>query len=355
MIPEILTSVSEGRHLQQQQARDVMSAIMQGHWTSTQTAALLMALKMKGETVSEITGFVEAMRDYAEKINGPAGMIDTCGTGGDGRHTFNISTAAALVAAAAGVAVAKHGNRSVSSRSGSADILQALGVKIDLTPQQAERCLNQIGIAFLFAPLFHRSMKHAVVPRKEMGIRTVFNILGPMSNPAGARRQLVGAFNRAVTEKMIKVLKATGSEHVMVVHSDDGLDEISISHRTHVTELKDNEIHSYSLHPADVGCKAYPKDSVYGGTPQDNADIMKHVLTGQDSGYSEVTAMNGGAAIYVAGKTATLKDGVQYARELLKNGGAKRKLDELVEITRSISQRRNSNALNSQYHRRIGL
>ncbi len=337
MISEILTTVSERQHLQQQQARDVMSAIMQGHWTGTQTAALLMGLKMKGETIAEITGFVKAMRDYAEKINGPAEMIDTCGTGGDGRHTFNISTAAALVAAAAGVTVAKHGNRSVSSRSGSADILQALGVKIDLTPRQAEVCLKQIGIAFLFAPLFHRSMKHAVVPRKEMGIRTVFNILGPLSNPAGAGRPLVGACNRSVAEKMIQVLRATGSEHVMAVHSDDGLDEISISHTTHITELKNGKIRSFSLHPADMDCNPYPANSVRGGTPEENAGIMKNVLLGQVSGYSQVTALNGGAAIYVAGKSTTLKEGVQHARELLKNGAAKRKLDELVEMTRSIS------------------
>jgi anthranilate phosphoribosyltransferase len=298
-----------------------------------------MGLKMKGETVEEISGFVEAMRDHAHKIKGPAEMIDTCGTGGDGRHTFNISTAAALVAAAAGVSVAKHGNRSVSSRSGSADILQALGVKIDLTPKQTEICLNEIGIAFLFAPLFHRSMKHAVVPRKEMGIRTVFNILGPMSNPAGTTRQLIGAFNRTIVEKMTNVLKQTGSQHVMVVHSEEGLDEISITHNTFVTELKEGEVRSYTIQPVDMECKRYPPDSIQGGTPEENADIMQQVLAGRECGYGEVTAMNGGAAIYVAGKTPTLKEGVQFARDLLKSGSAKRKLNDLVEITHSLSQR----------------
>ncbi len=337
MISEILSSLSEHRHMQRQPARDVMSAIMQGQWTPTQTAALLMALKMKGETVEEITGFVEAMRDYADKITGPAEMIDTCGTGGDGRHTFNISTAAALVAAAAGVTVAKHGNRSISSRSGSADILQSLGVKIDLTPKQAEICLNEIGIAFLYAPLFHRSMKHAVLPRREMGIRTVFNILGPMSNPAGTRRQLIGAFSHAIVEKMTSVLRKTGSKHVMVVHSEEGLDEISITHSTFVTELKDDEVRSYTLNPADVDCKPYPPESIQGGTPEENAGIMHRVLAGRECSYGEVTALNGGAAIYIGGKTATLKEGFQYARELLKNGSARRKLKELVEITQSIA------------------
>ncbi|MBD3378024.1 anthranilate phosphoribosyltransferase [candidate division KSB1 bacterium] len=337
MISEILSSISEHQHLERLQARKVMSDIMQGQWTSAQIAALLMALKMKGETVQEITGFVDAMRDHAQKIKGPVDMIDTCGTGGDGRHTFNISTAAAIVAAAAGVTVAKHGNRSVSSKSGSADILQALGVKIDLTPQQAEICLNQIGIAFLFAPLFHGSMKYAVAPRKEMGIRTVFNILGPMSNPAGARRQLVGAFNRPTAEKMTQVLHATGSEHVMVVHSDDGLDEISISHDTHITELKNSEINSYTFKPEEAGIDRFPADTVRGGTPEENARIMMQVLQGEDGGYGHVTALNGGAAIYVAGKSKTLHEGIEIAQELLKDGSAKRKLDELVETTHSLS------------------
>ncbi len=337
MISETLEYISQGLDLTEEHAFKVMSDIMEGKWTSSQIAGFLMALKMKGETVSEISGFVNAMRDKAVKIKSPAGAVDTCGTGGDGLHSFNVSTAAALVTSAAGIPVAKHGNRSVSSKAGSADVLQALGVKIDLSAEQAEACLFQTGIAFLFAPVYHASMKHAVMPRKEMGIRTVFNILGPMSNPALTRRQVIGVFNFEVAEKMIRVLKNTGSEHVLVVHSNDGMDELAISSETVVNELKNGEIQTYEISPEDLDIERSDLSHIKGGSAEENAEIMRRVFAGESGPLADITVLNAGAAIYVGGQAETLKEGVGVAKELLQSGKAREKLAELVDFTQSVN------------------
>ena len=335
MITEMLQKVSQGIDLTESEAEQTMHAIMDGQCTDAQIAGLLVGLKMKGETVDEISGFVRAMRAKATRIEGPPNVIDTCGTGGDGSGTFNISTAAAIVAAAAGIPVAKHGNRSVSSKCGSADVLQQLGVKIDLTPDQAEECLKEVGIAFLFAPVYHASMKHVAGPRREMGLRTVFNILGPMSNPAMARRQVIGTFNAEVAKKMARVLNQTGSEHVMVVHSADGLDEISICADTHVSELKDGEIREYKVRPEEFGFSTSPLESVKGNDAAENANIIRSIFRGGDGPPRDVTALNAGAAIYVSGRVASLKEGVELAVETLQNGKAEQKLKQLIDFTQS--------------------
>ena len=333
IVKEALENLSKGIHLSEEQAYATMNAIMSGEWTEAQIAGFLIALKIKGETVDEIVGFVHAMRDKATKITGPSNVIDTCGTGGDGTNTFNISTAAAIVAAATGVYVAKHGNRSVSSKCGSAEVLQELGVKIDLTPEQAKKCLEKVGMAFLFAPLYHTSMKHAVKPRKELGLRTVFNILGPMSNPANVKRQVIGAFNLETAKKMVKVLLKMQSDHILVVHSKDGMDEISLSQATHVHELKDGQIHTYTIEPKDVGLSPKSFSAVAGGNPKKNAQLLRCIFSGEKNAYTDITAFNAGAAIYTSGNASTLKEGVYMALDTIQSGNAEKKLTELVQFT----------------------
>ena len=336
MVTESLEKLSQGVHLTESEARDIMNAVMNGEWTDAQIAGLLMALKSKGETVDEISGFVKAMREKAIKIDGPENAIDTCGTGGDGSLTFNISTTAGLVAAAAGVPVAKHGNRAVSSRCGSADVLKELGVNMELTPEQTQRCLHEVNIAFLFAPVYHASMKYAAGPRREMGLRTVFNILGPMCNPAGVKRQLVGAFDVATAKKMTQVLRQTGSEHVLVVHSEDGLDEISISSPTHFSEFKKDEIQLYQVKPEDFGLKS-SSSSLTGADPSVNASLIREIFAGADSTHMDITLLNAGAAIYIGGKAESITKGVEIARESIKSGAALKKLNDLVEFTQACS------------------
>jgi anthranilate phosphoribosyltransferase len=336
MISEILEKLCDKNDLRRDTAFETMLAIMNGEWTSAQIAALLVAMKIKGETVEELTGFVSAMRDRALTIASPENTIDTCGTGGDGASTFNISTISAVIAAAAGIPVAKHGNRSVSSLCGSADVLQELGVNVNLTPEQAENCLRDIGIAFLFAPVYHRSMKHVAAPRREMGIRTVFNILGPMSNPAGVRRQVTGAFDDESAQKMIQVLKNTGSEHVLLLHSDDGLDEISLNAATHIHELKNGSVVDYRITPADCGFGTIPQQSIRGADPADNARIFAAVLDGQDGAPLEIAVFNAAAAIYVGGTADSIKEGVHIAKDAVKSGKALSKLQDLIEYTSAL-------------------
>ncbi|MDZ7724175.1 MAG: anthranilate phosphoribosyltransferase [candidate division KSB1 bacterium] len=325
-------------NLSQVHAERVMNAIMQGEWTPSQIAGLLMGLKIKGESVSEVTGFVQAMRKKALKLDIAGRTVDTCGTGGDGHHTFNISTAAAFVAAAAGVPIAKHGNRSVSSKCGSADVLQELGVKIDMTPVDAQTCLKELGMAFLFAPVYHASMKHAVTPRRELGVRTVFNMLGPMSNPAMARRQVVGTFNRDAADKIARVLQNTGSEHVMVVHSADGMDEIAISAETYVNEYKNGRLESYTITPEQFGIERAPLKTIKGGTAVDNARIMQSIFKGENSPFADITILNAGAAVYVAGQVSSFSKGVEQARDVIKSGRARDMLDRMIEYSHSISK-----------------
>ncbi len=333
---ELLEKLSAGINLEENEAHETMLSIMNGEFTPSQIAGFLMGLKMKGETIDEITGFVKAMREKSNKVIGPAGLVDTCGTGGDGASTFNVSTAAAIVVSAAGVPVAKHGNRSVSSKCGSADVFKKLGVKIDMLPEQAQNCLQEIGLAFLFAPVYHPSMKHAVIPRREMGIRTVFNILGPMSNPAGVKKQVVGAFNIETAEKIVRVLKNTGSEHVLVLHSEDGLDEISISADTIVFELKNGQIQKQKIRPEDTGIPKQSRNAINGGDDTTNAEIIRALLRGNKGPSLDITALNAGAAIYTAGKSDSIKQGVEIAYDMLFSGKAFSKLEELIEFSSSI-------------------
>jgi len=337
MIKETLEKISDREHLTQAEAQAIMLAIMDGEWTPAQIAGFLIGLRMKGETVDELAGFVTAMRERALTIAAPDNAVDTCGTGGDGLHTFNISTAAAIVAAAAGVNVAKHGNRSVSSKCGSADVLQALGVNIHLTPQQAELCLQETGLTFLFAPIHHASMKHAAVPRKEIGIRTAFNVLGPMSNPANTRRQVIGSFSRETAAKMVRVLQKLGSTHVLLIHSHDGMDEFSLKAPTHVEELLDGEIKSYEVYPQDLGLAGNDDGCLSGNEADENARIIRQVLAGQTKAEEQVTALNAGAAIYVAGQADSLQEGLEKACASIHSGAAADKLAEWITYTQQFT------------------
>ncbi|NPV26634.1 MAG: anthranilate phosphoribosyltransferase [Firmicutes bacterium] len=322
-------------HLSEEEAEETMSLIMDGEATPAQIAALITALRLKGETVEEITGFARAMRARVRKI-APRHqrLIDTCGTGGDQRFTFNISTTAAFVVAGAGLPVAKHGNRSVSSRCGSADVLEALGVKVTILPEQVERCLEEIGIGFLFAPTFHEAMKHAVAPRREIGIRTVFNLLGPLTNPAGAQVQVLGVYDASLTGIMARVLRRLGVERAMVVHGEDGLDEITHTGRTRVSELNNGEIRTYYLDPTDLGLSRGELKDIVGGSAEENARITREVLSGRPGPCRNVVLLNAAAALLVGGKVDHLRDGVQLAAEVIDSGAALAKLEGMIAFTR---------------------
>ncbi|MDQ0088109.1 anthranilate phosphoribosyltransferase [Paenibacillus anaericanus] len=327
-----------GENLGREEARAIMESIMNGESTSAQIGGLLAALRIKGETVDEITGFAEAMRSHSSRLHTDTRhLLDTCGTGGSGIHKFNISTTSAIVAASVSVRVAKHGNRSASGRAGSADVLEALGVNIHLNAEQAERCLNDIGICFLFAQIYHPSMKYAAAPRKELGIRTVFNMLGPLTNPAGADRQVLGIYDRNKTETIAEVLRELGSKRALVVTSQEGLDEISISSPTRISELKNGEVVTYDLHPHDLGLGTYQLADMIGGDPARNADIIKRVLQGQKGAYRDVVLANAGACIYVAGIAKDIREGVSIAAEAIDSGKALGKLDQLIQTTEDIS------------------
>ncbi len=324
-----LTRLTAGESLTREETEDLFGQLMDGMVTETLKAALLIALRMKGEAVSEISGAAAAMRRRAIAIpHQRQGLVDTCGTGGDGRGTFNISTAAALVAAAAGVAVAKHGNRSVSSRSGSADVLAALGVKIEVSPETAGRTLDTVGIAFLFAPLLHPAMREVMPVRRELGLRTIFNVLGPLTNPAGARRQVMGVYTEALVEPIGHVLRDLGAEHALVVHGD-GLDEITTTGRTRVAEVRGGEVRMLDLQPEDFGLRRARLEELAGGSPEENAAAVRRVFGGETGALADVTALNAGAALYVGGLAADLHEGVEIARATLASGAAERKLEEL--------------------------
>jgi len=335
MIKEALAALAEGRDLSRDEMTEVMNRIMEGEATPSQIGAFLMGLRVKGETVAEITGAAQVMRDKAQKIKAPGPCLDTCGTGGDHSLTFNISTGAALAAAGAGVIVAKHGNRAASSACGSADVLAALGVNIEAGPEVVETCLDRAGIGFLFAPLLHAAMKHAIGPRREMAMRTIFNVLGPLTNPAGAKRQLLGVFSPDLTETLAQVLMNLGSEAALVVHGSDGLDEITLTGPTRVSELKNGKVTTFELTPQAAGLKTCAKNDLIGGDPKDNARILREVLDNKPGPQRDIVAMNAGAAIYAAGKAENIADGVKLAFEVIARGGAKAKLDELIRITHS--------------------
>jgi anthranilate phosphoribosyltransferase len=334
-VKETIKKVVEKEDLDRDETYKVAISIMSGEATDAQIASLITALRMKGETVDEITGFVKAMREKVTKINAPEEyLIDTCGTGGDGAGTFNISTISALVAAGAGCRVAKHGNRSVSSKCGSADLLKELGINIENKPEKVEECIEKAGVGFLFAPLLHPAMKYAIGPRREMGIRTIFNILGPLTNPAGTKRQLLGVYTKELTTPIANVLANLDSIHCMIVHGEDGLDEITTTGKTFVSELKDGKVKEYTISPEDFGMIKRKPEDLKGGTPQANAEITLNLLKGGTGGKREITILNSGAAIYISGKAGSLVEGIEKAKESIDSGEALKKLEALREIAK---------------------
>ena len=335
MIKQALQKLADRTNLTTAEADTVMAEIMDGTASHAQIAAYLMGLRMKGETVDEIAGSVQAMRARAVKIRvGDSQVVDTCGTGGDGAHTFNISTTAAFVVAGAGLTVAKHGNRSVSSTCGSADLLAALGARIDLPPERVADCVNEVGIGFLFAPLYHSAMKHCAVPRQELGIRTLLNILGPLTNPAGARLQVVGVFDGGLTELLAQVLVRLGAQHCFVVHGMDGLDEITSTDRTRVSEGKAGVVSTFLLEPSEFGLqRAHPKDLV-GGKAEDNAVITRDILRGRKGPKRDIVCLNAAPALVAGQKAKTLQDGFYLAQHMIDTGAAMNKLDSLIDFTK---------------------
>lgn len=329
-----LQQVLERNHLTTAQAEAVMMQIMDGNATPAQIGAFLAALRAKGETIGEIVGMARAMRSHATHVHTHRQpLIDIVGTGGDGAHTFNVSTTAAFVIAAAGLAVAKHGNRSVSSLSGSADVLQALGVRLDITPAQVGRCVDEVGFGFLFAPGLHPAMRHAIGPRREMGVRTVFNILGPLTNPANASIQIVGVYDRQLVEPLAHVLADLGSVAAMVVSSVDGLDELSVTGPNLVAELKQGTVSTYTLDPADLGLQRATLSDIRGGSAEDNAVITRDILAGQRSPRRDMVLLNAAAALLIAGRVTSLSEGVTLAAELIDSGRAADVLARLVAYT----------------------
>jgi anthranilate phosphoribosyltransferase len=313
----------------------VMRQIMTGGATPAQIGGFLIGLRMKGETVSEIAAAAGVMRELASgvDIGGLEHTVDIVGTGGDASGTFNVSTASMFVAAAAGCHVAKHGNRSVSSKSGSADALETAGLRLDLSPQQVEQCVREVGVGFMFAPGHHGAMKHAIGPRREMGVRTIFNVLGPLTNPAGVPNQLLGVFSDELLEPMAEVLRQLGSRHVMVVHSHDGLDEISIGDKTEVAELRDGSVHRYAIQPEDFGFARSPLSTIQVKGPQESVKTIIGVLEDKAGPARDIVVLNAGAAIYVAGLAGSLQDGITQADRAIASGGARNRLDRLVVMT----------------------
>lgn len=351
MIQAAIGKVVNREDLSQAEMEAVMNEIMSGEATPAQIGAFITALRMKGETVDEIVGAARVMREKAIKISvidtslsldrdeinlDAETILDTCGTGGDGTNTFNVSTATALVAAGAGVKVAKHGNRAVSSQCGSADVLENLGVKLDLSPLDIERCIREIGIGFLFAPLFHGAMKFAAGPRKEIGLRTIFNILGPLTNPAGATAQVLGVYSPELTEKMARVLGKLGSKEAFVVCGEGTFDEISICSPTRISHLKDGKVCNYQITPEEYGFQRAAIDSIKGGDAQENARIIRNILDGREGARKDMVLLNASAAFIAAGLDQDLKAGIQRAREVIDSGKAKNKLEQLIEFTNSI-------------------
>ena len=334
MIQDAIAKLADRVDLSEKEAEEVMLEIMDGSTTASQIAAYLMGLRMKGETVEEIAGSARAMRSRAVRIQAADHLVvDTCGTGGDRASTFNISTTAAFVIAGAGITVAKHGNRSVSSRSGSADVLKALGVQIDLPPERIGDCLNEVGVGFLFAPLFHGAMKHCAGPRQEMGIRTLLNILGPLTNPAGASVQVLGVYDGCLTELIAKVLVHLGTQHCFVVHGMDGLDEITLTDRTQVSEGKAGVVSSYHLQPSDFGLARVSIKELVGGAPEENARITKDVLQGVKGPRRDIVCMNAAPAFVATESVTSLQEGFQMAARMIDTGAAMGKLERLIEFT----------------------
>ena len=339
-LPQAIAKLVERQDLDADEMTAVMRAVMGGEATDAQIGGLLVALRMKGETIDEIRAAAGVMRELATRVDVPrAGLVDTCGTGGDASGTFNISTASALVAAAAGVRVAKHGNRSVSSRSGSADVLETLGVNLELGPDAVATCIREVGVGFLFAPAHHGAMRHAIGPRRELGVRTLFNVLGPLTNPAGAPNQVLGVFSADWLRPLAEALKGLGSEHVMVVNAEDGLDEISIGAPTRVAELRDGEITEYTLRPEDVGLTTAALDTVRVADVAASAAMLRDVLAGTPGPARDIVLLNAGAAIFVGGGAPGLEAGVRRAAEVIDSGAARERLEHLQAVSARLAQK----------------
>ncbi len=337
MNKEILNKIVTGENLNEEEAYETMNEIMLGITTPAQIGSFLTALRIKGETVEEITGCARAMREHAVSLKETYPLaVDTCGTGGDTKGTFNISTVTAFVVAGTGIMVAKHGNRGVSSKSGSADVLEALGININLTPFQVEECLQKFGISFLFAPVFHPAMKHAIGPRREIGFRTIFNLLGPLTNPADVKRQILGVYDPDITELIAGVLKKLGTQNAMVVCGEGGIDEISITGFTKITQIKNGDITTYYIRPEDLGLCRYELKYVKGGDARVNAEITLDILRGKDSPQRLIVIVNAAAALVVGGVAKDMREGIKIAAESIDSGAALKKLESLREYTKRL-------------------
>lgn len=336
-INQAIRAVIEKKNLNESEMLDVMNSIMTGQTTDAQIGAFLVGLSMKGETIEEITASAKVMRSLATpvEIKSDKYLVDTCGTGGDGLGLFNISTASAFVVAAAGGKVAKHGNRSISSKSGSADVLESAGVNLNLSPSRISECIAKIGVGFMFAPAHHSAMKHAIGPRKELAVRTIFNVLGPLTNPAKAPNQVMGVYDKNLIEPIANVLKELGSRHVMVVHSDDGLDEFSIADKTYVAELKDGNVSTYSVHPKDFGLTLGNLKDIRADNADASLALITEAFSGRNGTAKNIISLNAGAAIYVSGLTTSLQSGIDRANQVLSDGSSQKKLDEYIQISNS--------------------
>ena len=333
-----LQKVVKGENLSLDEMEQAMEMIMEGKVTHSQLSGFLVALHMKGETVEEITASAKVMKEKATPISIESGeLMDTCGTGGDAKGTFNISTAVAFILAAAGVVVAKHGNRSVSSKSGSADVLESLGINISLPPSSVERCLKEINIAFLFAQDFHKATKHAAVPRKELGIRTIFNVLGPLTNPANIKYQLMGIYDPKLVYPIAEVLNNLGVKRAMVVHGSEGIDEFSLSGKNKVAFLNEGKIEKLEISPEDLGLEKYSIQEIQGGSAEENKRIILNIFNGEMGPKRDVVVLNSAAGLYVANKVNSLEEGINFAQEIIDSGKAMKKLEEMIEFTNFLS------------------
>ena len=335
-LPAALNEILNGRDLSEAGMQAVMRAIMRGEATPAQIGGLLVALRLKGESVTEITAAARVMRELASRVEvDTVGLVETCGTGGDGTNSFNISTTAAFVAAASGARVAKHGNRAVSGKSGSADVLAAAGVNLELNPAQIADCIETVHIGFMFAPLHHGAMKHALGPRRELGVRTLFNVLGPLTNPAGAPNQVIGVYSRAWLKPLAETLRQLGARHVLILHAEDGMDEISIAGRTWISELKDGRLEHYSVTPEEFGIKPQDTGPLAVKDAAESLALMRAVLDNRGGAARDIVCLNAGAAIYAAGRADSIHDGVTRAAELIDSGAARQKLQQLIAHSQS--------------------
>ncbi len=339
MFRDSLRKVAAGKALTEGEAERALEEIMEGTVPPAATASLLTAMRLRGETVPEISGFARAMRRFAERVEAPEDVVDTCGTGGDAKGTINISTAAAFVARGAGVTIAKHGNRAATSRAGSADVLEALGAEIELGPEQVSQCIAASGVGFMFARTHHPAMKFVAPVRAELPFRTIFNLLGPLTNPAGARRQVIGVFDRSYVRPVAQTLAGLGARSALVVHGEDGMDEITVTTKTFVAEVRGGETREYEISPEDFGLSRHAPDGLLGGDAHLNARILRRVLSGEERGAArEVIQLNAAAAIYVADKAESLKEGVLKAGKSLETGAANEALEDFVKTTRRLSR-----------------